>query len=107
MDKMAKTVSVVITDDLDGSPGADAVSFSFDGQGYEMDLAPANREAMVQSLKPFIEASRRIGNRKPARGARPRTDLAAVRAWASAQGMNVAERGRISTEVMTKYEAAH
>jgi hypothetical protein len=28
---MAKTVSVVITDDLDGSPDAETVAFSFDG----------------------------------------------------------------------------
>ncbi len=104
---MAKTVSVVITDDLDGSPGADSVTFSFDGQGYEMDLAPANRERMAQSLRPFIDAGRKISNRKSARGSRSRTDLGAVRAWASAQGLNVAERGRISSEVMSKYEAAH
>jgi hypothetical protein len=38
---------------------------------------------------------------------RPRADLADIRAWASGQGLNVAERGRISGEVMRQYEAAH
>lgn len=35
---MAKIVNTVITDDLDGSPAAEAVRFSFDGLAYEIDL---------------------------------------------------------------------
>lgn len=95
---MARTISVVITDDLDGSPDAEAVTFSFDGQGYEIDLAAANKARMRESFRPFIEAGRRAGQRKP--------DLSAVRAWASAQGLQIAERGRISADVMSKYQAA-
>lgn len=102
---MAKTVSVVITDDLDGSPGAEAVTFSFGGQGYEIDLAAANQTRLRESFRPFTEAARRAGPRKPARSARVRQDLSAVRAWASAQGLQVAERGRISGEVIRKYQA--
>jgi hypothetical protein len=105
-EKMAQTVSVVITDDLDGSPAAEAMTFSFNGQGYEINLAPANQARMREALLPFIEAGRRVGQRKPARSARPRQDLSAVRAWASAQGLQVADRGRISAEIMSKYEAA-
>jgi hypothetical protein len=30
-----------------------------------------------------------------------------VRAWAAGQGLKVSERGRISAEVMSKYDAAH
>jgi hypothetical protein len=105
-EKMAQTVSVIITDDLDGSPDAEAMTFSFDGQGYEIDLAPANQARLRESFLPFIEAGRRVGQRKPARSARSRKDLSAVRAWASAQGLQVSERGRISAEVMSKYEAA-
>lgn len=103
---MAKTVSVVITDDLDGSPDAEAMTFSFNGQGYEIDLARANQARMRESFRPFIEAGRRVGQRKLARTARSQQDLSAVRAWASAQGLQVAERGRISAEVMSKYRAA-
>lgn len=104
---MAKRVNVVITDDLDGSSAAEAVSFSFDGLAYEIDLGPANRERMQKSLEPFIEAGRRVGRRRPSRSASSRLETAAIRAWAMDQGLKVAERGRISADVVGKYHAAH
>ena len=104
---MAKRVNTVITDDLDGSSAAEAVSFSFDGLAYEIDLAPANRERMQQSLRPFIDVGRRLGPRRPSRAASSRLETAAIRAWAMDQGLQVAERGRISADIVGKYNAAH
>ncbi len=107
---MAQTVSVVVTDDLDGSPGAEAVAFSFDGQDYEIDLGQENLARLRTSLQPFMDAGRRTARRrtgKAAQGTSLRVDRAAVRAWAAGQGLKVSERGRISAEVMTMYEAAH
>jgi hypothetical protein len=107
---MAKTVSVVITDDLDGTPDAETVAFSVEGQSYEIDLSDKNLAKLQKSLQPFTEAGRRISLRRAARPVRAlgvRVDRAAVRAWATAQGLQVSERGRISAEVMSKYEAAH
>jgi Lsr2 len=107
---MAKTVNVVITDDLDGSPGAETLSFGIDGHSYEIDLGQKNLARLQKSLQPFIDAGRRTAHRRaarPARGAAPGADRAAVREWAASQGLKVSERGRISAEVLTKYEAAH
>jgi len=107
---MAKTVSVVITDDLDGTPEAETTTFSFGGHSYEIDLSPKNLAKLEKSLQPFMDAGRRAAQPRPARAARgtgPRIDRAAVRAWAFGQGLRVSERGRISAEVMSKYEAAH
>ena len=107
---MAKTVSVVVTDDLDGSPNAETVAFSFDGQSYEIDLSEKNVTKLKTSLQPFMDAGRRTAHRravKPGRSASPRIDRAAVRTWAAEQGLKVSERGRISAEVLTKYEASH
>jgi hypothetical protein len=106
---MAKTVSVVIADDLDGSPGAETATFSLGGQSYEIDLSATNLARLKESLRPFTDAGRRTGQSRPAKAARadgPRIDRAAVRAWAAGQGLQVSERGRISAEVMSKYEAA-
>jgi Lsr2 len=106
---MAKTVSVIITDDLDGSSAAETTTFSFGGQSYEIDLSAANLARLKESLRPFIDAGRRIAQSRPARAARAngtRTDRTAVRAWAAEHGLHVSERGRISAEVMSKYEAA-
>jgi nucleoid-associated protein Lsr2 len=41
---------ITITDDLDGSPNAETTSYSFDGQDYEIDLSPENREKFRQAL---------------------------------------------------------
>lgn len=107
---MAKTVTVVITDDLDGSTDAETVAFTFDGQGYEIDLAKKNIAKFQKSLQPFMDAGRRTSLRRTVKGSRgggAKVDRAAVRAWAATQGFKVSERGRISAEVLSKYEAAH
>jgi len=111
MGAMARTVVVIITDDLDGSPDAETVTFGLDGTKYEMDLGEANRAKLLGALAPFIEAARRVnrgGRRRVAdRPPAARTDRAAVRAWARESGLAVSERGRISADVMKQYDAAH
>ncbi len=107
---MAKSVSVIITDDLDGSEDAETVSFGFDGVTYEIDLGKKNRARLEKALAPFVEAGRRVPGGGRRRGSRPggsRADRGAVRAWARAAGLQVSERGRISADIMRQYEAAH
>jgi hypothetical protein len=108
---MASIVSVVVSDDIDGSPNAQTVTFGFDGVNYEIDLAENNRAKLVKDFAPYVGAARKAGQRRPrSAGARqPGTgvDRAAVRAWAKEQGLKVSERGRISAEIMQQYEAAH
>ena len=105
---MSKNVSVIVTDDLDGSENAETVSFGFGGVTYEIDLAKKNRAKLERALAPFIEAGRRV----PRGGARrragvARADRGQVRAWAKSAGLKVSERGRISANIMRQYEAAH
>jgi hypothetical protein len=108
---MAKSVSVIVTDDLDGSENAETVSFSFGGVTYEVDLAGKNRAKMEKALAPFIEAGRRVPGSSRRAGTRrqgsPPSDRAAVRIWARAAGLKVSDRGRISADTMRQYEAAH
>jgi hypothetical protein len=107
---MAKSVHVVVSDDLDGSEGAETVSFGFDGFSYEIDLSEKNRAKLDKAFAPFIEHGRRVTQRRRSgatRTTRPRIDRASIRNWAKEQGLNVSERGRISAEVMQKYEASH
>jgi Lsr2 len=108
---MSKRVSVIITDDLDGSGNAETVSFSFGGVTYEVDLGEKNRASLEKALAPFIEAGRRVPGGGRRRGAgRPggsSADLADVRAWARAAGLKVSGRGRISSDIMRQYQAAH
>jgi hypothetical protein len=107
---MAKTVAVVISDDIDGSDGAETVTFGLDGVTYEIDLAEKNRVKFENVLAPYIEHGRRVRpQRRASQGASasPRVDRASVRAWAKANGLKVSERGRISAEVIAQYEASH
>lgn len=107
---MATTVSVLVSDDLDGSPDAQTVQFGLDGVSYEIDLAEKNRTKLDKAMAPYIDAARRVGRRPARTGTRSsaaRGDRAAVRTWAKEHGLAVSERGRISTDVMRQYEAAH
>jgi Lsr2 len=108
---MSRNVSVVITDDLDGSAGAETVSFGIDGVSYEIDLSDANRTKLADGLAPFIAAGRRANRGAARRGAGrtsgPSVDRAAVRAWAREAGLTVSDRGRISSDIMSRYEETH
>lgn len=108
---MAKTVSVVVSDDIDGSPNAQTVTFGLDGVAYEVDLGKKNRARLERDLAPYIEAGRRISRARnqmtASRPPSPRADRAAVRAWANEHGLKVSERGRISAAVIEHYEAAN
>jgi Lsr2 len=107
---MAKTTVVTVTDDIDGSEGAQTVTFSFGGQSYEIDLSKKNLEKFKKGLQPFMDSGRRVGRQaatRPSRGRTSRKDSSAIRAWAAEQGLSVSERGRIPAAVVAKYEAAH
>lgn len=113
MGVMAKTMIVTTTDDLDGSKGAQTVAFTFDGASYEIDLSKKNATALAKALQPYMDAGRKIrgaaaGRKRSAPAAKAASrDLAAVRAWASANGFAVSERGRIAGAVIEAYDAAH
>jgi Lsr2 len=111
MKSMAKSVAVVMTDDLDGSPAAGTVMFGIDGVTYEIDLSEKNRAKLQRELAPYVAAGRRVRRSQrrasPGRPPGPRADGAAVRAWAKDNGLRISERGRISSEVMSRYEAVH
>ncbi len=112
---MAKTI--ITTDDLDGSPDAETISFSYAGSDYTIDLAKKNKTAFEKALKPYLDAATSPSSRRSSRSSsssgrsssrrRSSVDTAAVRAWAQENGMEVSERGRISREVLEAYHAAH
>ncbi|HEX8093966.1 histone-like nucleoid-structuring protein Lsr2 [Jatrophihabitans sp.] len=116
MDDASMAKTVVTTDDIDGSPNAETVTFSFDGRSFEIDLSKKSRAALEKALKPYIDAGRPVGARTTrgggssggrGRGRRSASvDLAAVRAWAAENGIAVSDRGRISGSVLEQYQAA-
>lgn len=73
---MVRKTVVEITDDLDGTPGAEMVSFGLDGQRYEIDLSGEHADSLRAILAGYIAAGRPAyvpgGRRKPGRPTRPR-----------------------------------
>lgn len=127
---MATQTRVVLTDDLNGGEAEGTVQFGLDGQGYEMELDAANSAALRASLRPYIDAGRRVaaipaqrrrGTRSaPGRAAvpaarfatgQPLTDdeRARIREWAKTQPQlgPIADRGRLSATVIAEYRKVH
>ncbi|MFC1408944.1 Lsr2 family protein [Streptacidiphilus sp. N1-12] len=106
---MAQKVVIELSDDLDGSEAVETVTFALDGRSYEIDLSEKNAGKLRKSLVPYVEAGRRQGGarRGPKRIAvgNDRPNPVEVRAWAAAQGIDVAPRGRVPAEVIEKYLA--
>jgi hypothetical protein len=113
---MAQNVTVVLTDDIDGSEATETVRFGLDGVWYEIDLNPGNAEKLREVFGEWTRHSRRTGaapSRSAAaggsgRGSRKREsnpDNTVIRQWAAANGHQVESFGRIPEEVRALYEA--
>jgi hypothetical protein len=111
---MAQRTQVLLIDDLDGSTANETVDFGLDGSAYEIDLSSENASQLRDALANYVAHGRKSGairsngRRRPVSGARRfGADTADVRVWARGNGYSVNDRGRISTEVLDAYEAAH
>jgi Lsr2 protein len=68
---MAQQRTVVLIDDLDGSDAQHTVTFSLDGQQYEIDLSAQNSQRLHDALAPFM-SNGRLANSEPSAPRRPR-----------------------------------
>lgn len=110
---------VQLTDDLDGKSIPEGkggtIRFGLDRQDYEIDLGDRNAKAMRDALRKYLEAARRAGTSRggggrsgrPGGGPARDYDPKAVRAWATAQGIQVSQRGRVPAELVARFRAAN
>jgi hypothetical protein len=105
---MATRTIVQLTDDTDGRPAAETVTFSLDGRDYEVDLSERNAGALRRDLEPWTAVARRVAGGGPRGTTRVETgvDSAAVRAWAASNGIELSSRGRLPRAVVERYRAA-
>ncbi|WP_037310187.1 histone-like nucleoid-structuring protein Lsr2 [Amycolatopsis orientalis] len=116
---MAQKVSVEIIDDLDGGEATQTVPFGLDGVQYEIDLSDENAQALRGELERYVAAGTRTGGRKlrvaagQSTAGQSRTATSTdrernqqVRAWASANGYAIADRGRIPNEIYEAFDSA-
>jgi hypothetical protein len=108
---MAKTTITQITDDLDGSAGANTIEFSYKGLSYTIDLAEKNEAKFDKAIDPFVAAATQIKQRPSSRrsssSSSSKRDFAAIRDWAKSQDLEVSGRGRIPKNIVEQYDAAH
>jgi hypothetical protein len=97
---VVRKVEITLVDDLDGSPADETVHFGLDGNHYEIDLGEANAARLREVLAPYVDAARRSNAYSSA-------EAPAIRAWAADNGFHVSERGRLHSEVIEAYRAAH
>jgi hypothetical protein len=105
-----KATVFILTDSLDGktTEGVETVSFSYGGTDYSVELSPANRDRLAKALAPFLKVAEVAVPEKSSGSRNSRTDAEAVRVWARSNGFpDVKERGRLGSDILTAYDAAH
>lgn len=125
---MAKTTEIIkkvtVTDDFDGQivdDGlAETIEFSFEGTDYIIDLRPTNAAKLRKDMEKWLAAGTKItgkrgrprstgaGTKRPGTGSgRSKEQLANIREWLKKEGHEVNDRGRIKSELVDLYDAAH
>jgi|1186.fasta_scaffold316557_2 hypothetical protein len=108
---MAQRIVTELTDDTNGKPADETVTFGLDGREFEIDLTSKNAAALRKAFATYIQHGRKVGGRR-ARAASPTaatsngTDTKAVREWAVSNGYDISARGRIPGEIVEAYKAA-
>src|SRR3954451_9447816 len=107
MPVMAQRVVTELTDDTNGKPADETVTFSLDGREYEIDLTSKNAAALRKAFDVYVTNGRRMGGRRPrsaaARGSsrsKSDVDTKAVRDWANKNGHKASEWGPSPTSVI-------
>jgi hypothetical protein len=105
---MVSRVLIRREDDLDGSEATETIQFGIDNVEYEIDLSADNAAKLRESVASYVDKARKVGGRtrKASATVTPLVDTKAVRAWAQANGIELAKRGRIPTDVISQYQAA-
>ena len=112
---MAKQVITVLTDDLDGGDADRTIEFGLDGINYTIDLSDKNVGKLRKALDPYLTVAAKVGrtsgnsriaSRTAAAPARSNRDQnQAIREWATKNGYEVSERGRIPSSIVEAFHA--
>lgn len=112
---MAQKVEITLVDDIDGGKADETITFGLDGTQYVIDLSDKNAKQFRENIAKYVDAARKEKGGRAATGRGGRRAAAApsgpdtsdVRTWAKAQGYEVSERGRVSKDLIVKFQEAH
>jgi len=94
--------------DIDAAHGeAESYIYGFGGEFFTADLCAADASKLEKATEPFTAIGTPVSVRDLARnGTVGSYDPAVVRSWAQANGVAVAEKGRVSADVVEKWRKA-
>ena len=108
---MAQRLEIRLTDDLDGTDiragKGETITFALDGTSYEIDLTNKNATALRRALSGYIAVARPVKAMRAGRNALARSDARQIKAWARQNGFDVADRGRVPSNIRAAYVEAH
>lgn len=109
---MAQKVEVTLIDDLDGGKADETVTFGLDGKQYVIDLSGKNATKLRESFAKYVAVARKertagSAGRGTVRKSPTDVNTSDVREWARSEGYEVSERGRVSKDLIVKFQAAH
>lgn len=122
---VATQIITSLIDDLDGTAiengSGESIEFAVNGVEYVIDLKSKNATEFHRKLDYYIEHATRVGGRRRRPSAagtalaaktasstkRDPAQTRAIRQWASDEGYDVSERGRIPADIEEAYNAAH
>jgi hypothetical protein len=98
----------ILSDDLSGNESEDVKNhvYMVDNVFYEVDFSADSFAEFEKALARFIKVSRETRRiTATAKGEASKAEV--IRQWAKANGMEVAEKGRLSEDIIAAYDAAH
>jgi Lsr2 len=110
---MAQRIEVEITCDR-VAPGhggnVESLEMTLGGTAYEIDLCSKHRKPYTDLLALVTADGRRVSARRVPAGSRKQSARssdrnAEIRTWAKSERLDVSARGRLSQEIMRKFEA--
>jgi hypothetical protein len=109
---LASVLADRIANEVDGEQPTEVVALSYRGVDYEIDLTQKAANGLDHVLAPYLAKARRVtaqrrNTERLAVASSVAQDPREVRAWAKTRGIVVADRGRVSADVMRQYREAH
>lgn len=111
---MAKKEIVQVIDDIDGKvlDEYETVRWSLDGRSYEFDTSAKHAAQFRDLFQKYVDVSRSSSSRGikravPVPVGRSKEQTKAIRDWATQEGYEVSDRGRIPLSIIEAFEAAH
>lgn len=116
---MAREIKIILIDDVDGGPADQTLVFGWKEEMLEIDLSNDNASKLRDAIMPFVVKARRHEVQPKAKGkpkqsggmkGMPKNTVylkqkenRLIREWATSNGYNPPERGRIPEEIRDAY----